>query len=317
MAVSRLTLLNGAKMPMVGLGTWTIPPNVVTKVVMTAIDSGYRHIDCAADYENEAGVGDGLKTKLDEGKIKREDIFITSKLWLTHFAPDRVRGALLESLKKLKLEFLDLYLMHFPFAMKDSSSVENPNDYDSLSDESIDYVDTWKALIQLQREGLAKAIGVSNFNQYQIERLCKETSHKSDVHQFECHPYLDQTDLVRFCQGKSIIVTGYSPLSSPGNRSHCDPDLFREPLMQEIANKHKKSVAQIALRYQIQRRVAVIPKSVNDARILSNIDIFGFELSEEEMTKIKGLNQEYRTCDVDGWASRSHKYYPFRKNYKE
>nr|XP_039248177.1 aldo-keto reductase family 1 member B1-like [Styela clava] len=317
MAAKHLALKSGAKMPVIGLGTWGAPAKVVATAVENAIDAGYRHIDCAHDYENESEVGDGIKAKLDGGVIKREELFVTSKLWLTSFAPNKVKPAIENSLKKLKLEYLDLYLLHFPFALKENQVEVKDGNYDVNNDESIDYVDTWKELIKLQKSGLTRSIGVSNFNRFQLERLSKETSYVPDVHQFECHPYLDQTDMVEFCQSKGIVVTGYSPLGSPGNRDISDPTLFEEPILIDIAKKYMKTVAQVLLRYQIQRNVIVIPKSVTPARITSNIDLFNFVIDEGDMTKIKNLNRNWRTCDVDGWASKSHKYYPFRKDYTE
>lgn len=317
MVPKHLNLKNGAKIPIIGLGTWESPKNVVATAVKTAIDAGYRHIDCAHDYENESEVGDGIKAKLDEGKIKREEVFVTSKLWVTFFAPHRVEPAFKLSLRKLKLAYLDLYLMHFPFALKENHVDVGDGNYDVYNDESIDYVATWKELIKLQKSGLAKAIGVSNFNQFQIERLVKETSYVPDVHQFECHPYLDQSNLIQFCQSKNIVVTGYSPLGSPGNQDANSPTLFTEPVMKDIANKYSKTIAQILLRYQLQRNIVVIPKSVTPSRIVSNMELFDFSLSEDDMIRIRNLNKNLRTCDVDGWASKSHKYYPFRKDYSE
>lgn len=320
MAGNSILLKTGAKMPIVGLGTWMSKPAEVRAAVEVAIDAGYRHFDCAYDYANESKIGEAIQAKIKDGKVKREDLFITTKLWLTFYSPNHVQEYCKKSLNMLKLNHVDLYLMHFPFALKFTSPEDvYPEDEkgNTLFDETIDYVDVWREMIKLQNNGLAKSIGVSNFNEYQLKRLIKETDVVPDVHQFEIHPYISQEDLIKFCQSHGIAVTGYSPLGSPAREEaqSGDPVLFEEQTLKSIGEKYGKTVAQILLRYQIQRDVVVIPKSVTPSRIINNIDIFDFVLSDEDCDAIRNLDRNRRFCDYLSCAK--HKYYPFRENYSE
>nr|CAH7752802.1 unnamed protein product [Callosobruchus chinensis] len=219
--VPKIKLNNGLEIPAFGLGTWKSKPGEVEQAVKDAIDLGYRHIDCAYVYGNEKEVGAALKAKLNDGTVKREDLWVTSKLWNAFHRPDLVEKALKESLKNLQLDYLDLYLIHWPVAYK--------------------YVDTWKALEECVRKGLTKSIGLSNFNSKQIERVLSIATIKPVMDQVECHPYLNQKKLIEFCRSKNIAVTGYSPLE--------DPQLLDDPKLKQLADKYKKTPAQILLRY--------------------------------------------------------------------
>jgi len=304
-------------MPIVGLGTWKSKPGEVQQAVETALKSGYRHIDCARAYGNEKEVGNGLSSSIKQGLVKREEVFITSKLWNVFHKYEDVRGTVMDSLKDLQTSYLDLYLIHWPQAYVNNGNMFPKDSNGKFIYTDDDYVDTWKAFIELQKEGLIKNIGISNFNEYQISRIIKETNVVPSVHQIEIHPYLINQSMVDFCQSNKIAVTAYSPLGSPDRpwAAKDEPVLLDDPKIKEIAARLGKSPAQVVLRYQIQRNVIVIPKSVTASRIESNLKLFDFKLSDEDMKIISSFNRNFRGCALE-WVS-DHKYYPFKENYSE
>ncbi|XP_066296713.1 aldo-keto reductase family 1 member B1-like [Branchiostoma lanceolatum] len=300
MAVPSVQLPSGVKMPVLGLGTWKSKPGEVTEAVKAAIDAGYRHIDCAFNYGNENEVGAGLKAKFDEGVVKREDMFITSKLWNNFHHPDDVEEAVKKSLTSLGLDYLDLYLIHFPMAYKRGPEM-NPKDAEgNVIGEDIPFTDTWKALEACVESGLLRNIGLSNFNSKQIQAVIDVAKVKPAVLQVECHPYLNQKQLLQFAKEKGLVFTAYSPLSSPDRpwAKPGDPSIMEDPKLKPIADKYGKSVAQVLLRWGVQRDTIVIPKSVTPARIQQNIRVFDFALTSQEMETIDGFNVPYRACDV-------------------
>jgi diketogulonate reductase-like aldo/keto reductase len=258
------TLLhNGVKMPWFGLGVFKVEDGAeVVNSVKWAIEAGYKSIDTAAVYGNEEGVGQGIK----ESGVSREELFITTKVWNADQGYESTLKAFDESMKKLGLEYLDLYLVHWPVEGK--------------------YKDTWRALETLYKEGKIKAIGVSNFQIHHLEDVIKDAEIVPMVNQVEYHPRLTQKELQAFCRQHSIQLEAWSPLMQG--------KLLDDETLTEIAEKHGKSVAQVILRWDLQNEVVTIPKSVKEHRIYDNASIFDFELSQEEMERIDGLNRDER-----------------------
>lgn len=258
------TLHNGVKMPWFGLGVFKVKEgSEVIEAVKAAIKHGYKAIDTAAIYQNEEGVGQAIK----ESGVPREELFITSKVWNSDHGYDSALKAYETSLNKLGLDYLDLYLIHWPGQNKT-------------------YKETWKALEKLYKDGRVRAIGVSNFHIHHLQDLMSEAEIKPMVDQVEYHPHLAQKDLHSFCQKEGIQLEAWSPLKQG--------QLLIEPTIIEIAEKYQKSPAQVILRWDLQTKVVTIPKSIKEQRIIENANIFDFELSLEDMERIDGLNKDER-----------------------
>jgi methylglyoxal/glyoxal reductase len=259
----RAVLHNGVQMPWIGLGVYKAEDgDEVIQSIKWAIDAGYRSIDTASLYNNEAGVGRAIA----ESDVPREDLFITTKVWNTDQGYEEALSAFDASLERLGLDYVDLYLVHWPVPGK--------------------YKETWRALEKIYEDGRAKAIGVSNFKKHHLEDLIADAKIKPMVNQVEYHPRLTQEDLLTYCKQQGIQLEAWRPLLKG--------EIFEEPTLLELADKYNKTVAQIILRWDIQNGVVTIPKSVTKHRIEENIDIYNFKLTNEDMTRISALNQDKR-----------------------
>lgn len=263
----KVILNNGIKMPWLGLGVFRVEngPELVN-AVKHAIKNGYRSIDGAAIYGNEESMGEGIRQGIKEAGIKREDLFITSKLWNANLGYEDALKAYEESIKKIGVDYLDLYLIHWPVAGK--------------------YKEGYRALEYLYKQGRIKAIGVSNFQVHHIEDLMKDAEIKPVINQIEFHPYLTQTKVREYCKNNNIQVEAWSPLMTG--------QLLENEVLKDIADKYNKTTAQVILRWDLENQVITIPKSTNEGRILENSNIFEFSLTKEEIEKINSLNKDLR-----------------------
>ncbi|KAI0215964.1 Aldo-keto reductase family 1 member A1 [Lamellibrachia satsuma] len=283
-----------ASIPVIGLGTWKSPGDEVKVAVSCAIEAGYRHFDCAFGYGNESAVGAALSEKISQGGVKRENVFVTSKLWNTFHSAEDVKPALQKSLDNLGLDYFDLFMIHWPYGFQRGGEAF-PKDKDgNVLYADTHYLETWKAMETCMDEGLVKNLAVSNFNSVQIQDIIDNCRIKPAVVQVEIHPYLSQEKLVKFCKEKDIPVTAYSPLGSGCTLGPGCPSLLGEPILKTLAAKYGKSPAQIVLRWLLQRDIIVIPKSVTPSRIKENIQIFDFQLTAEDMETVHGLNRNHR-----------------------
>jgi len=260
-----MTLHSNVEMPQLGFGVWQVEQKDAVAAVTKALETGYRHIDTAAAYKNEEQVGEAIK----QSGLGRDELFITTKVWNADQGYNNTIQALETSLDKLGLEYVDLYLIHWPTP-----------EYD-------EYVETYKALEQLQKDGKVKAIGVCNFDIDHLERLMEECEVKPSVNQVECHPYLAQNELKDFCRKNGIHLEAWSPLMQ-------GKEVLKDETIQSIAEQHNKTAAQVIIRWHLQNQTIVIPKSVTPSRIEENFDVFDFELTSEDMNAINKLDRGER-----------------------
>lgn len=302
---------NKDKMPAFGLGTWKSEPGEVYQAVKVAVKEGYRHIDCAAIYGNEKEIGKALSECFAEGIVARKDIWITSKLWNTAHLRKDVFPALRQTLSDLQLDYLDLYLIHWPVALKPGVGFPDKAE-DFLTPEEAPIGETWKTMEEAVNSGLVRHIGVSNFGIKRLKELMSKAVIKPEMNQVESHPYLQQSELLDFCRENGIHVTAYSPLGSPdrpeGLKAANEPSLLENPVIREVAENHGASAGQILISWALQRGTSVIPKSVNPARIAENFRAESIELSPGEMTRINALEKRFRYVTGQFWVSEGGPY---------
>ncbi|XP_014204976.1 1,5-anhydro-D-fructose reductase-like [Copidosoma floridanum] len=312
MVLPTVTFSNGHKMPMFGLGTYLSQPGEVEEAVKYAIDTGYRHIDTASFYGNEKEVGIAIREKIKEGVITRDDVFVTTKLWSNAHKESQVVPTCKKSLDNLGLEFIDLYLIHWPFAFKEGEELLPRDASGKLQLSDTDYIDTWKGMEECKRLGLARSIGISNFNSEQITRILTAATIKPVNNQIEMSLNVNQEPLIEFCKKHDITVTGYSPLGRPGNR-YGVKNSWDHATIQSLSKKYSKTPAQIACRYVFQMGAAPIPKSITKERIKENFNIFDFALTDEEIKSIQSISTGERVAEMKEAKESIH--YPFNIPY--
>lgn len=294
-----LTLNNGLKMPIVGLGVWRMEGKAIRDLIINSIKIGYRHLDCAADYRNETEVGEALAEAFQTGLVKREELFITTKLWNSDHG--HVIEACKDSLKKLQLDYLDLYLVHFPVATKHTGvgTTDSALDEDGVLDidTTISLETTWHAMENLVSLGLVRSIGISNYDIFLTRDCLAYSKIKPAVNQIETHPYFQRDSLVKFCQKHGICVTAHTPLGGAAANTEWfgSVSCLDDPVLKDLAKKYNRTVAQIALRWGIQRNTVVIPKTSKLERLKENFQVFDFELIKEDMDLIKTVDKKLRT----------------------
>ncbi|XP_050673715.1 aldo-keto reductase AKR2E4-like [Leptidea sinapis] len=306
-------LKSGEEIPAVGFGTWLgLDEKLEFKIkdapkmleaVMYAIDVGYRHIDTAHLYRVEPEVGYAVRKKIEEGVVKREDLFITTKVWQHNHRPEDVEASVRASLKRMGLQYLDQVLIHWPMAISEEGV-----------DEKIDYLETYRGLEAVLKKGLTRYIGVSNFNLDQMKRLLANCSVKPTSNQIQVNLNLLEDDLVKYCQENDVLVVSYtsfgSMISSRTSPGTPEPR-WDSPIMHEMSKKYGKTASQIALRFLYQRGIATIPKSLTPSRIIENASIFDFNIDEADIATLEKFNCGYRTeCPV---FFQNYTHYPFDK----
>lgn len=283
-----ITLNDGNKIPQIGLGTWLSKPGEVANAVEVAIKAGYRHLDLAKIYQNQAEVGSALK-KVIPSVVKRSELFITSKLWNNAHRAENVAAAYQETLDELGLEYLDLYLIHWPVAFVPGTELvpKTQDGKQAVLDQQVSIVETWKAMIQLQKSGKVKSIGVSNFTIDHLEAIINATGVVPAVNQIEAHPLLPQDDLVAYAAKKNIHLTAYSPL---GNNLSGKTKIVDYPQVSQVAKKYNADPAQVLIAWGVKRGYSVIPKSVTESRIKSNFD--QLDLQDQDYQTVTSLVNE-------------------------
>uniref|UniRef100_A0A0A1XDD2 Estradiol 17 beta-dehydrogenase 5 n=1 Tax=Zeugodacus cucurbitae TaxID=28588 RepID=A0A0A1XDD2_ZEUCU len=302
---------NGVKVPIIGLGTQDIEAHITTRCVKDAIDAGIRHIDCAPIFCNQQEVGLAIKEKIAEGTIKRENLYISSKLWNSRHGPKWVRAALEETLKELQLDYLDNYVMHTPMGFQDGFENYPRNTRGGIIFSDIDYVDTWRVMESLVDAGLVRSIGLANFNAEQIERILAVARIPPANLQVECHPYLTQKKLMDLCCKHNIIFMASNPtgpLRKNGNITafRCNPKILC------LTRKYDKTTAEILIRYQVQCGNVVLARTTKKEHMMQNVMVENFKLCRKDMEVLDLMNCNYRNNTL-AYAS-GHPYHPFEND---
>ncbi|GAB1297898.1 Aldo-keto reductase family 1 member C21 [Apodemus speciosus] len=308
-------LNDGHFIPVLGFGTAIpseFPKSKAKKLTKIAIDAGFRHFDSASVYNTEDHVGEAIKSKFADGTVRRKDIFYTSKLWCTSHHPELVRSSLEQSLKKLQLDFVDLYLIHYPMALKPGKENFPVDEHGKLLFDIVDLCATW------ERCRTNQVHRGSNFNRRQLEKILNKPGlkHKPVCNQVECHLYLNQMKLLDFCKSKDIVLVAYGVLGTQRYGGWVDqnsPVLLDEPVLSSMAKKYSQTPALIALRYQLQRGIVVLNTSLKEERIKENMQVFEFQLSSEDMKVLDGLNRNMRY--ISGNIFEGHPNFPFSDEY--
>lgn len=314
MAQAYVTLNNGIKIPQVGFGCWKVNKETAAEQIYEAIRVGYRLFDGAMDYGNEREVGEGIRRAIAEGLVTREDVVVVSKLWNSFHAPEHVELAINKVLSDLALDYIDVFYIHFPIAQKFVPIEEKypPNFYcgpNGWEFEDVPLADTWRAMEKLVAEGKVKSIGISNFSGALIQDLLRSAKIKPQLLQIEHHPYLVQPRLIKYAQDNDIQVTGYSSFGPQSFIELNHPrvkevvSLFQHDTIKAVAGAHNVSVGQVLLRWATQRGLLVIPKSNQRERLAENLNVNNFDLSEEEVEKISGLDIGLRFNDPWTWGA--------------
>lgn len=325
------TLSDGSKFPLLGLGTYGSEASgdreKVEQAVYDAISVGYRHIDTAWVYRVEGAVGSAIKRAIEDGLVQRSDLYVVTKVWSVNFKRDQVIASARESLRNLRLDYVDLLLVHWPVAMKDDGKGSMfPTDEagNPLIDDTIDiHGETWKAFEECVKQGLTKSIGISNYNKRQIESLfASGLEIKPVVNQVESHPLLSQKKLLDVCTKHGIVLTAYSAFGgSPKYDAAADKwydhpvkvELMNNEFIKSLAAKYNKTVSQILLKFHTARNVAVIPKTVTKSRMIENMSIFDFDLTKDEITQLESMDKGARTVLNEKMSGS--KNYPFNDEY--
>jgi len=309
--MTTFTFKNNDTIPLLGLGTWKAAPDGVEAAVKTAIEQGYRHIDCAPIYGNEAAIGRALADCFERGVVDRSQMWITSKLWNSSHAAAAVPLAIEQTLADLQLDYLDLYLIHWPVALRSGILLpETAQDFIALAD--LPLMETWKGMETVLNNGLCRHIGVANFSVSKLQDLLATATIAPEVNQVECHPYLPQVNLLQFCQDAGILLTAYSPLGSgdrsPAFKAPNEPVLLADPVLQTIATRHHCTPAQVLIAWAIYRGTAVIPKSTNPQRLQENLATPLIDFSPADLEAIAGLDRHYRYVDGTFWVRPGNPY---------
>ncbi|PLK44698.1 aldo/keto reductase [Emticicia sp. TH156] len=306
-----LTFSNGDLMPALGLGTWKSAKGEIYSTIRTALEIGYRHFDCAFIYDNEREIGQAFADALKNNEVKREDLWITSKLWNNRHRTEDVQPAIEKSLRLLQVEYLDLYLIHWPIALVRSVNYpQKAEDMISLND--LPLSQTWQAMIDMKTKGLTRHIGLSNFSIKKISALRDETGVMPEALQIELQPFLQQKNLLNYAQQNNIALTGFCPLGSadrPASRiSPNEPKLFENETILTLAQEKDCTPAQVMLAWAVNRGTSVVPKSVHEHRLRENLAAAEIVLSAEQMERMTQLDQHYRYIKGDFWCLEGSDY---------